>query len=280
MDKIAVPRYVLFMKKPMEYIFSDEMLKLLDHFTSLTEVRIAFFSLDGEELCIGKNRSICSYCRRRRRTPGFQAACLADDRKGREQALQNSGLYSYQCHAGLCEAIVPVGVGPQLIGCAMIGQFRRAGAMPEPRNESERKALEKLPVFTNQKIDDLLSMFQVLIEHIARQSLVGRRDFDALGPLIERMRRNPKEELSLADAAKSVGLSASRLSHLFPSVLGTGFKQFQLRQRLELADRLMKANPDWRMARIAEECGFSDPLYFSRTYKKVRGVPPSKADRY
>ena len=37
------------MKRAMEYIFTDEMLKLLDHFTSLTEVRIAFFSLDGEE---------------------------------------------------------------------------------------------------------------------------------------------------------------------------------------------------------------------------------------
>ena len=31
------------------------------------------------------------------------------------------------------------------------------------------------------------------------------------------------------------------------------------------------------MAHIAEECGFEDPLYFSRAYKKHRGVPPSLA---
>jgi AraC-like DNA-binding protein len=265
------------MKKSMEYLFSEEMLNLLDHFTSLTEVRIAFFSIAGEELCIGQNRSICSYCSTRRRSPGFRNACLADDRDGRETALQKGCLYSYRCHAGLCEAVMPVCIGNHPIGYAMIGQYRLAGAMPEVRNEKERKALEKLPVFTSQKVEDLLSMFRVLIEHIARQSLVGRRDFNLLGPLMERVRNNPAEALTLAGAAKSVGLSASRLSHLFPSVTGAGFKQFQLQQRLERADRLMKANPDRRIAHIAEECGFSDPLYFSRLYRKVRGAPPSKA---
>ncbi|VGO22908.1 PocR ligand-binding domain-containing protein [Pontiella sulfatireligans] len=265
------------MQRAMEYIFTDEMLKLLDHFTSLTEVRIAFFSMDGEELCIGKNRSICDFCSMRRRSQAFNAGCLADDQHGREVAQENGGVYFYQCHAGLCEAVVPVYAAEVPIGYAMIGQFRLAGAAEAGRNQRELQALKKLPVFTREKVDDLLSMFEVLIQHIASQSLVGRRDFDLLGPLIERMRARPEELLTLTEAARFVGLSASRLSHLFSAMMGTNFKRFQITQRLDLADRLMKAHPDWRMARIAEACGFEDPLYFSRVYKKHRGVPPSKA---
>jgi len=265
------------MQKQMEYLFTDEMLTLLDHFSSLTGVRIAFFSLDGEELCIGQNRSICSYCRQRRRARDFKAACRTDDQTGRAAALERCSVYFYRCHAGLCEAVMTVVTGGRPIGYAMIGQFCLAGELPETRNERERKALEALPVFTRQKIEDLLSMFRVLIEHIAGQSLVGRRDFDLLGPLVERIRANPAEALTLTAAAQFVGLSASRLSHLFTSMMGVSFKRFQLTQRLALADRVMQAHPDWRMTRVADECGFLDPLYFSRVYRKNRGIPPSKA---
>ena len=261
----------------MEYIFSDEMLKLFDCFTSLTEVRIAFHSLSGEGLYIGKDRSICSYCSMRRRSQNFRNACLAADRRGRDGALERGGVNFYRCHAGLGEAVVPVFVGNVPIGYVMIGQFRLEGEPAECSNLREAQALEKLPVFSDQKVGELLRMFQLLISHITNQSLVGRRDFDLLEPLVERMRKNPAEVLSLADAAKYVGLSMPRLSHLFTSMMGIGFKRFQRAQRLELADRLMEMHPDWRVSRVAEACGFEDPLYFSRVYKKQRGIPPSKA---
>ncbi|QBG47131.1 helix-turn-helix domain-containing protein [Verrucomicrobia bacterium S94] len=265
------------MNRDMEYIFSDRMLKLLDHFTSLTEVRIAFFSLKGEELCIGQDRSICDYCAMRRREKGFDKACLANDAAGRRAALEMMDVCFYQCHAGLYEAVMPVCVGEVPIGFAMVGQFRVAGSQEKVRDAHEAAAIEKMPVFTRQKAEDLLSMFEVLIQHITSHALVGRRDYDLLDPLVQRMRRHPEEKLSLKDAAGIVGLSASRLSHLFTTMIGVSFKQYQMSLRLDLADRLMKANPDWRMARIAEHCGFEDPLYFSRAYKKHRGIPPSKA---
>ena len=261
----------------MEYIFSDEMLKLFDHFTSLTGVRIAFCSLSGEGLYIGKSRRICSYCSVRRRSKAFKDACLADDRRGREVALEKGGVHFYPCHAGLGEAVVPVFVGKVPIGYVMIGQFRLAEEQVDSRNLRDTDALGKLPVFSRKKVGDLLGIFQLLVDHMANQSLVGRRDFDLLGPLVERMRRDPSEALSLTDAARYVGLSAPRLSHLFTSMMGIGFKHFQLSQRLELADRIMKTHPDWRIARVAEECGFHDSLYFSRVYKRQRGIPPSKA---
>lgn len=263
----------------MDYIFSDEMLKLLGQFTSLTGVRIAFFSMSGEELCIGRNRSICGYCAMRRRERGFDNACLANDRQGREAALDREGAHFYQCHAGLCEAVMAVRVGETPIGYVMIGQFRLAGAAESIRNGHEAAAMGNMPVFEREKVDDLLGMFEVLIHYIANHALVGRRDFDLLHPLVERMRSSPEVALSLSEAARFIGLSASRLSHLFTSMMGVNFKRFQMQLRLETADRLMQSHPDWRMARIAEACGFEDPLYFSRAYKKHRGIPPSKREK-
>jgi len=172
---------------------------------------------------------------------------------------------------------MPVLSAGRPIGYAMIGQFCLSGLVPAAHTDRPRAALADLPVFTHRKSEDLLSLFRVLIEHIAAQSLVGRRRFDLLGPLAERMRTHPEEALTLSGAARFVGLSSSRLSHLFTLAMGISFKQFQISCRLARADRLMTLHPDWRIARIAAECGFEDPLYFSRVYRRVRGDSPSKA---
>ena len=44
-------------------------------------------------------------------------------------------------------------------------------------------------------------------------------------------------------------------------MMGVRIKRYQMNQRVEPADRLMKSNLGWRMARIAEVCGFENPLY-------------------
>lgn len=58
---------LLKMKYPMKYIFRKEVQDILDIFTDLFDIRIAFFSSQGQELKVGKRRGLCKFCHLLRR---------------------------------------------------------------------------------------------------------------------------------------------------------------------------------------------------------------------
>lgn len=47
-------------------------------------------------------------------------------------------------------------------------------------------------------------------------------------------------------------------------------------KRIDHAYKLLKENPELNISEIAYRCGFSDPKYFSRCFKKNIGRTPSE----
>ncbi len=79
--------------------------------------------------------------------------------------------------------------------------------------------------------------------------------------------------LSLDQLGAVVGLSGSRLGHLFRKQVGLTPVQFLERQRLERACQLLEfsARP---IHSIAEELGFDNPFYFTLRFKRGIGQSP------
>jgi AraC family transcriptional regulator of arabinose operon len=73
--------------------------------------------------------------------------------------------------------------------------------------------------------------------------------------------------------ARSVGLSGSRLRHLFGRQVGKSIRDFQEEQRLEKAGQLL-AHSSLTIAEIADNVGFFSPFYFSLRFKKKTGENP------
>ena len=86
------------------------------------------------------------------------------------------------------------------------------------------------------------------------------------------------EEIDLDASAARCNLSRSRFTHLFGETFGISPYRFQLRLRLEQACELLSFS-SLSVAEIADSLGFSDPLYFSRLFKRVVGVSPSEYRR-
>jgi AraC family transcriptional regulator of arabinose operon len=85
--------------------------------------------------------------------------------------------------------------------------------------------------------------------------------------------QNYTHNLSLNQLGAVVGLSGSRLGHLFRKQVGLTPVQFLERQRLERACRLLEfsARP---IHSIAEELGFENPFYFTLRFKRQLGQSP------
>ncbi|HUW41663.1 MAG TPA: response regulator [Rectinemataceae bacterium] len=96
----------------------------------------------------------------------------------------------------------------------------------------------------------------------------------AVTAAISYITRNFGGSLSLETAAETVGLSPNRLSRLFVEETGRGFSDFLIQYRIERAKEMLLA-PGASIKLVSAACGYPDPNYFSRLFKKVTGSTPT-----
>ncbi len=85
------------------------------------------------------------------------------------------------------------------------------------------------------------------------------------------------EPLGRETVASFLQLHPNHISRLFARFSKAPFNQYVMSERIRRARHLLK-NPGLNLADIAAACGFSDPNYFSRCYRKVVGRAP-RVDR-
>ncbi|MGE0741933.1 MAG: helix-turn-helix domain-containing protein [Hyphomonadaceae bacterium] len=82
---------------------------------------------------------------------------------------------------------------------------------------------------------------------------------------------NLDRTLGIEEAAREVGLSSSRASHLFVEETGLPFRTYVLWQRLVRAVDAHIAGST--LTDAAQEAGFADSVHLSRTFKRMFGLP-------
>ena len=70
-------------------------------------------------------------------------------------------------------------------------------------------------------------------------------------------------------------ISPYYFSKLFKQEQGEGFVEYLTRIRMTNARQLLK-NQKYSIKEICSMCGYSDPNYFSRIFKRYEGVTPSE----
>jgi AraC-like DNA-binding protein len=86
---------------------------------------------------------------------------------------------------------------------------------------------------------------------------------------------------SLEDAMRSLPLNYDYIRKLFKKETGISPHDYLISARMERARSIMLSGvtnqySNYTVSQIAEMCGFSEPLYFSRVFKNHFGVPPTK----
>lgn len=115
------------------------------------------------------------------------------------------------------------------------------------------------------------SRLPVLFEAAGRQ----RRGSAAVAEALDLIHQHFGQTLSLEIAADLIGLPPKRLSRLFVDEVGQGFSEVLIEVRIERAKRLLEV-PGATIKQVSADCGYSDPNYFARLFKKVTGSTPSE----
>ncbi len=86
---------------------------------------------------------------------------------------------------------------------------------------------------------------------------------------------NYSTDISVDHIANAVGISRSHLYRVFVSNLGQSPIDYLTEYRINEACELLK-NTNLSISQVAVSVGFFDQFYFSRVFKKIKKIPPSK----
>lgn len=89
------------------------------------------------------------------------------------------------------------------------------------------------------------------------------------------LEENLDREIGIPELCEEVGLSRARLTHLFKETYRRPPMMLLEKLRLDAAANLLVATRH-PISEIAPRCGFRDPLYFSRRFRRHSGLSPSE----
>ena len=126
-----------------------------------------------------------------------------------------------------------------------------------------------------QKNENIKEWFERHVQH----SDCKEQHIDYWDPLIQKaisfMQEHHGEALSLSEVATVAGVVPTYFSYLFKKETGKNYIEYLNMIRLEEVLKELRVN-DGKISLIAEKHGFSNQEYFSRYFKKIMGISPSK----
>ncbi|MFI8493144.1 response regulator [Peribacillus butanolivorans] len=105
--------------------------------------------------------------------------------------------------------------------------------------------------------------------------VVKRSLHDDILTVMEYIENNYHCDINLDTLSKLVFLSGQYLSRLFKQETGNTITQYITFRRLEEAKKCLIYSRE-NVMEVSEKCGFSDPNYFTRVFKKYEGVTPTQ----
>lgn len=236
------------------------------------------------------------FCAMISRTNSSCAACLAAQQKLQKKAGLNAR--TLRCFAGLCETAVPIRVGESVVAFLQTGQVLVDGAKNVPFSEISRTLLRwgkdvdlkkaeeayfQSRVLSRRQYAAMVKLLTVFARHLSECGERLQAGIDAGDPGFVRKAKawaqaHGADRMSLADAARSVNMSAKHFGEKFKEHTGMGFTEYVARVRIEKAKALLE-NPNLRIGEIALESGFRSLSQFNRCFRKFTGRSPREMRR-
>lgn len=94
-------------------------------------------------------------------------------------------------------------------------------------------------------------------------------------PVLSYIDEHLDQRLSLQELAQCIDISEEHFCRIFRECFQTPPAQYVLKKRVRLAQEMLCHGTE-SVQEIGKRCGFSDPYYFSKAFKRITGTSPSQ----
>ena len=118
-----------------------------------------------------------------------------------------------------------------------------------------------------------LFLGRLMQENGPRRSDYGVREY--MGQAVRFIQYNYAGDIGVSEIAAYAGISRSQLYRAFVSFFNLSPNEFLQKYRVNEACSLLRSGR-FTVTEVAGSVGYADPLYFSRVFKKVKGLTPTE----
>lgn len=259
---------------------------LLKDFYTLTRIRITVFDDTFQELTAYPEH-IAPFCQMIRTNPEARAACARSDKSACEKASRQHVPYTYRCHAGLTESIVPIYLGNIVIGYLFFGhvfsypahedgwKYIQKLCLPYGLDmDALKAALYKQPVISEDYITSASHIMRSVAAYLCMERIVNLRQKQLPVQVDDYITEHYTENINVRSICDHFQIGRTLLYEIAEQNYGIGIAEHIRKLRIEKAKILLIEHPELRISEIAAACGFDDYNYFITVFKRLAGKPP------
>ncbi len=211
-------------------------------------------------------------------------ACRCSDRELLERCKAENRAVMHVCHAGLVDLALPIMYEKKIIAYLLLGQIRTEKSFPV----LEKKALfsneeiselqvfyDELSIFDQAKIESISNVAMMMVKYILFEKMLTPKYDPAFERALAFINENYERNLTISEISRSSFVPKSSLYKMFHSHLGCTVSEYINSRKIDKATSLL-LNSELSIEEISERLGFSTQQYFSKIFKKNKGISPAK----
>ena len=266
----------------------EKLLHLIDNMYTLTGIRADIYSTDGQAMCLGSQGP--PFCRQiQSADSGFARGMECDQRAIACCRERGEGVHFYRCHAGLCEAVLPITAKGRTLAYIAFGQYLDSTPREEQWAETVKRldwysgsleelrtGFEALRQYGEEEIAAYLEIVKALESYVVMSGMIFAAEHSDETRLELYLDQHYMEKLTLSSISRDLNISRTRLCSLARALPGGHTLTYLITQRRIAAAQHMLMQTDKPISAISEAVGIDDYNYFSKVFRKSVEMTPSE----
>ena len=261
--------------------------EISEDFFNITKLKINLYDSSFNLVCAPATHA--PFCAAVRKSAELTARCIECDRYGLGECQKTNKPIIYKCHMGLTEACVPITQNNIVIGYLMLGQTLEESdrhsieniiaQLPENKDVTKKELYDTLSFMKSLSNRSLLSASRIMEMcacYLWINNIVRVQQSTLQGHIVAFINQNlSSDELTVEGLCHRFSISRSLLYSISKKNLGMGISEYIRKCRIEAAKAmLIKGNAP--IYRIAADCGFASPSYFTKVFCEQVGCLPKE----
>ena len=271
----------------MNILFDEEQLrKLIANLKILTGVPANILDPEGRDINLFRGHP--PFCRAINDLPEGHERCIACDQCKIRHYTEERGFQFYRCHAGICEAVMPLydkknpvaylAVGCYLDDSPIEEQWEHTRALLDwwpDGPDALKDAFYQFRQYTQQEIQAYVETLEALSAYIRLKGMILTTEQTDAQKLELFLDQHYMDKLSLASISKQLHIGRTKLCTLAKELSGGQTLSYLIAQRRINAAKRLLLQSNMPISAVAEEVGISDYNYFSKVFRSMTGITPS-----
>jgi len=249
-------------------------------FNRATGISITLYDTDGRRITF-RGSGVCRYCSLVASTEKGKRVCAKSNSALIKRCRETGQVARHICGAGLLDIAIPLLHRNETVGILMIGQIRKN---PDPCDDAYAFSIDKesidecyrsLPLYNEEMIESVINIATMLTKYIMFENMVRSKSKQSAAVIADYIDEHLCERMTVESVSRGIHMSPSgiykSIREGFGCTLGEYIRSTRIKRSLELL-----ADDSLSIEKVAESVGFTDPAYYSRSFKAVYGISPMK----